>query len=185
VFCAVIERLAFFCDQNVLEEAHMATAPEGFTRDQYIELRVKQYQGWYDRKAVTCKSRYLRMRAFTVVAGGIVPVLVNVEASINNLIGYPVMKAVITVISLLVVVTVSLESVFHYREQWKNYRSTEQLLGHEQFEFLAKVGVYEDSTAEGAFQLFVERIEDAISSENAATLNVMTVGSEAVTERPK
>jgi hypothetical protein len=125
------------------------------------------------------------MRAFTVVAGGIVPVLVNVEASINNLIGYPVMKAVITVISLLVVVTVSLESVFHYREQWKNYRSTEQLLGHEQFEFLAKVGVYKDSTAEGAFQLFVERIEDAISSENAATLNVMTVGSEAVTERPK
>ena len=111
--------------------------------------------------------------------------LVNVEASINNLIGYPVMKAVITVISLLVVVTVSLKSVFHYREQWKNYRSTEQLLGHEQFEFLAKVGVYKDSTAEGAFQLFVERIEDAISSENAATLNVMTVGSEAVTERPK
>jgi hypothetical protein len=163
----------------------MATAPEGFTRDQYIESRVKQYQGWYDRKAVTCKGRYLRMRAFTVVAGGIVPVLVNVEVSINNLIGYPVMKAVITVISLLVVVTVSLESVFHYREQWKNYRSTEQLLGHEQFEFLAKVGVYKDSTAEGAFQLFVERIEDAISSENAATLNVMTVGSEAVTERPK
>jgi len=60
------------------------------------------------------------MRAFTVVAGGVVPVLVNVEASINNLVGYPVTKAIITVVSLLVVVTVSLESVFHYREQWKN-----------------------------------------------------------------
>lgn len=81
------------------------------------------------------------MRAFTVVAGGIVPVLVNVETSINTVIGYPIMKALITVISLLVVVTVSLESVFHYREQWKNYRSTEQLIGHEQFEFLARVGL--------------------------------------------
>jgi len=125
------------------------------------------------------------MRAFTVVAGGIVPVLVNVETSINTLIGYPVMKAAITVISLMVVVAVSLESVLHYREQWKNYRSTEQLLGHEQFAYLTKVGVYKEASPEDAFKLFVERVEDAISSENAATLNVMTVGSEATTDKPR
>ena len=163
----------------------MSTPLATLTPDQYIETRVKQYQGWYDRKAVSCKNRYLRMRAFTVVAGGVVPVLVNVEASINGIVGYPVTKAVITVISLLVVVTVSLESVFHYREQWKNYRSTEQLLGHEQFEFLARVGPYKDGTPEKAFQLFVERIEDAISSENSATLNVMAVGSETVPDKSK
>jgi hypothetical protein len=75
----------------------MATPVTVFTPEQYIEARLKQYQGWYDRKAVSCKNRYLRMRAFTVVAGGIVPVLVNVETSINNLLHYPVMKAVITV----------------------------------------------------------------------------------------
>jgi len=125
------------------------------------------------------------MRAFTVVAGGIVPVLVNVETSINTLIGYPVMKAAITVISLMVVVAVSLESVLHYREQWKNYRSTEQLLGHEQFAYLTKVRVYKEASPEDAFKLFVERVEDAISSENAATLNVMTVGSEATTDKPR
>jgi hypothetical protein len=163
----------------------MSTLLPAFGPDQYIETRVKQYQQWYDRKAVSCKSRYLRMRAFTVVAGGVVPVLVNVEASINNLVGYPVTKAIITVVSLLVVVTVSLESVFHYREQWKNYRSTEQLLGHEQFEFLTGVGAYKEATREKAFQLFVERVEDAISSENSATLNVMTVGSETMTDKSK
>jgi hypothetical protein len=163
----------------------MSTPLATLTPDQYIEARVKQYQGWYDRKAVSCKNRYLRMRAFTVVAGGVVPVLVNVEASINGIVGYPVTKAAITVISLLVVVTVSLETVFHYREQWKNYRSTEQLLGHEQFEFLTRVGPYRDGTPEKAFQLFVERIEDAISSENSATLNVMTVGSETATDKSK
>jgi hypothetical protein len=163
----------------------MSSFSNTLTPEQYIETRVKQYQGWYDRKAVLMKNRYLRMRAFTVIAGGVVPVLVNVETSINNIVHYPVMKAVITVISLFVVITVSLESVFHYREQWKNYRSTEQLLGHEQFVFLAGVGVYKDATPERAFQLFVERIEDAISSENAATLNVMTIGSEAVTDKQK
>ena len=44
--------------------------------EQYLDTRVKQYQGWYDRKAVSGKNRYLRMRAFTIVAGGGVPVLV-------------------------------------------------------------------------------------------------------------
>ncbi len=163
----------------------MSTVPADLTPDQYIQMRVKQFQGWYDRKAVSCKGRYLWMRAFTVIAGGIVPVLVNVETSINNLIGYPVMRTIVTVISLFVVVAVSLESVFHYREQWKNYRSTEQMLGHEQFEFLAKVGVYKGLPLDDAFKLFVERIEDAISSENAATLNVMTIGSSTVAERSK
>jgi len=163
----------------------MSSLSVGLAPDQYIEARLKQYQSWYDHKAVSCKNRYLRMRAFTVVAGGIVPVLVNVETSVNNWVGYPVMKPIITVISLLVVVTVSLESVFHYREQWKNYRSTEQLLGHEQFEFLTRVGVYKGLADDEAFRLFVERTENAISSENAATLNVMTVGSETVADRSK
>jgi|SRR5947207_1510928 len=153
--------------------------------EEYIEKRVKQYQGWYDRKAVSCKNRYLRMRAFTVVVGGVVPVLVNVETSINTLVGYPITKAIITVMSLCVVITVSLESVFHYREQWKNYRSTEQLLGHEQFAFLARVGVYKQLSPDEAFKLFVERIEGAIAAENVATLNVMAVGSETVQNRPK
>jgi hypothetical protein len=163
----------------------MSSPSSGFDPDQYIETRLKQYQGWYDRKAVSCKNRYLWMRAFTVIAGGIVPVLVNVETSINNVVHYPVMKAIITVVSLPVVVAVSLESVFHYREQWKNYRSTEQLLGHEQFEFLAKVGIYKGLADQEAFHIFVERIEDAISSENAATLNIMTIGFETSADRSK
>jgi Protein of unknown function (DUF4231) len=150
---------------------------------QYIETRIKQYQAWYDRKAVICKNRYLRTRAFTVIAGGIVPVLVNTETSINALVGHPIMKGIITVLSLSVVVAVSMESVFHYREQWKNYRSTEQLLGHEQFTYSTRVGVYSNLTDETAFKLFVERTESAITSENAATLNVMAVGSETTAGR--
>src|SRR5260370_41173924 len=105
----------------------MSGPPIILSPDQYIEARIKQYQAWYDKKAVQCKKRYLGMRAFTVVAGGVVPVLVNVEASINALARHPVMKPLVTIISLLVVDTVSLESVFHYRAQWKDYRSTEQL----------------------------------------------------------
>src|SRR5215471_21227734 len=162
-----------------MNEAAPALDPE-----QYIAERVKQYQAWYDRKAVATKSRYLQMRAFSVIGGGLVPVLVNVPAQFTIL-GVSIIQALVTIISLLVVIVVSLESVFHYREQWKNYRSTEQLLGHEQFEFLAHVGVYKSLSPEEAFQLFVEKVEDAISSENAATLNVMAVGSQTVPDRSK
>lgn len=154
------------------------------TPERYINERVKQYQAWYDRKSVAMKARFLRMRAFTVVGGGLVPVLVNVDIDLS-IRGYSVVKLLVTLVSLLVVIFVSLESVYHYREQWKNYRSTEQLLGHEQFLYQAKVGPYNGLDSNEAFLLFVERVEDAIAAENTATLNVMTLASEAADEGRK
>jgi len=145
--------------------------------EQYISERVDQYQLWYDKKAVAAKSRYLHMRAFSVVAGGLVPVLINIPSRLV-IIGVPVIQALVTVISLLVVIAVSLESVFHYREQWKNYRSTEQILGHEKFLFRSRVGRYQGLADQDAFKLFVERIEESVAAENSATLNVMTMASE-------
>src|SRR5207248_1370810 len=82
----------------------------------------------------------------------------------------------ITGMSLLVVTLVLLDSLFQYREQWKNYRFTEQFLGHEKFHFLAGVGVYKGMPEQEAFQLLAERVENAIAAENAATLNGMALG---------
>jgi hypothetical protein len=96
------------------------------------------------------------------------------------LLGASVVQLAVTIISLLVVICVSLESVFHYREQWKNYRSTEQLLGHEKYLFRSRVGRYRGIDEGAAFNLFVERVEEAIAIENSATLNVMTMASETV-----
>ena len=122
------------------------------------------------------KSRYLQMRGFSVIAGGIVPVLINIPSQeIFNVETGPVLKALVTIISLLVVICVSLESVLHYREQWKNYRSTEQFLGHETIAFKSGVGAYRGLGPEDSFKLFVEHVEEAIRAENASTLNVMTM----------
>jgi len=148
------------------------------TPEKYISERLRGYQAWYDKKAVVCKSRYLRMRAFSVLGGGLVPVLVNVQDKLIAY-GWPVGQFVVTLISLLVVVAVSLETVFHYREQWKNYRSTEQTLGHEEVMYRARVGPYKGLSADAAFLALVERVENHISAENAATLSVMTVSAEA------
>ena len=143
----------------------------------FIKERVEQYQGWYNNKAVSTTRKYLTMRGFSVVAGSVVPVLVNVNWN-QTILGVPVVTGAVTLLSLLVVIVVSLEGVLHYREQWKNYRSTEQLLGHETIAFRAGIAPYTDQKPEEALKLFVSRIEDAIRSENAATLNVMTMANE-------
>ncbi|GGQ87007.1 hypothetical protein GCM10010267_57260 [Streptomyces griseorubens] len=87
-------------------------------------------------------------------------------------------KIAATILSLIVVGSVSLESVYRYREQWKNYRSTEQLLGHERIYFETKVGPYANLSDGEAFTTLVARVETAIANENSATLNVMTLGGQ-------
>jgi Protein of unknown function (DUF4231) len=145
------------------------------TPEEYIEERITQFRGWYDGKALKTKNKYMVMRTCTVIGGAIVPVLINVSNDV-------LVKYLTSIISLLVVVLVSLESVYHYREQWKNYRSTEQLLAKEYFNYVTGEGSYKGLDAKQAFLNLVERVENAIESENASTLNVMTTLTESKTK---
>ncbi|WP_242427005.1 MULTISPECIES: DUF4231 domain-containing protein [unclassified Streptomyces] len=140
------------------------------TPQRYIEGRLAQYQGWYDAKATRMKAMHLRMRTVSVVGGALVPVFVNLDLVFA--------RVTATVLSVVVVAAVSLESVYRYREQWKNYRSTEQLLGHERVYFETKVGPYHNLPRREAFSTLVARVEKAIANENSATLNVMTLGGQ-------
>jgi hypothetical protein len=151
------------------EAAHPQTETH-LTAEAYLKERLEQYQAWYDKKAVKTKSRYMRMRSASVVAGAVVPVLVNLD--------FAFVRLVTTLLSLLVVILVSLESVYHFREQWKNYRSTEQALGHERFYFSTRCGTYRDLSDQEAFRLLVERAESTIAAENASTLNTMTLAGQ-------
>ena len=137
------------------------------TPKQYINDRVKQYRDWYDKKAVKMKSMYLKTQTLAVVGSAIVPVVVNLTI--------PFKDYLTTIISLIVVILVSMESVLHYREQWQNYRSTEQYLGKELFCYLTQEGHYVDMEEQDAFRLFVETVEKVIEAENTATLNIMTL----------
>ncbi|MFE3142023.1 DUF4231 domain-containing protein [Streptomyces scopuliridis] len=146
------------------------SSPVESMAQRYVSTRLNQYQSWYDRKAVRAKATHLRMRTISVVGGALVPVLVNIDL--------PFAKVTATVLSLVVVASVSLESVYRYREQWKNYRSTEQLLGHERVYFETKVGPYSGLSDRESFTILVSRVEKAIANENSATLNVMTLGGQ-------
>jgi hypothetical protein len=142
------------------------------TPEEYIDERLNQYKEWYDKKAVSAKRNCQWMRAISVVGGAIVPVLVNLPY--NKLI----VQIITTFVSLIIVVLISLESVFHFGDQWKNYRSTEQLLAKKYFNFVSGEGPYRQQDSNEVFLNLVDRVENAISSENASTLNVMTTLSD-------
>jgi hypothetical protein len=144
--------------------------------EDYIAERVNESIAWYDKQATKHKKLYLRMQAVTVIGGALVPVLVNID--------FPYIDYVTTAISLLVVLLVSLESVYHFREQWTNYRSTEQNLRNEYFLFTTNAGSYTNLKNEQAFNLMVSRVEEMIGMENASTLKVMTTVSEQKVKEP-
>jgi hypothetical protein len=136
--------------------------------DKYVRERLDQYSGWYDGKSVAMKRIYLRFRAVTGVGGVLIPVAVNIES-------LPYKDAIVTVVGIIVAVLITLEGVFHWGDQWKNFRSTEQLLGREKVFFYTRRGPYRGLSEEDAFGLLIERCEEAIAVENTATLNVLSI----------
>jgi hypothetical protein len=63
--------------------------------------------------------------------------------------------------------------VLHQREQWQNYRTTEQYIRGQKYLFENRVGEYSNNPLEESFKRFVTNIEAAIKNENEVTLNVL------------
>jgi hypothetical protein len=143
--------------------------------EHYLTHRLEQYARWYDTKAISIKSKYLRGRVTAAVGAVTVPVLTNVSLDVR-LAGHPVdlSRILVTAIGLTVAVLIALEGVLHHREQWKNYRTTEQYLRAHRIMFENGVGEYESLDPESAFRRLVLNVESAIKNENEVTLNVLT-----------
>jgi hypothetical protein len=148
--------------------------PRGFgklTSEEYVSERINPQMNYYNKSATSAKKNYLRMRGLTVIGGALVPVLVNIDL--------PYMHLLTTALSLMVVLFVSLETVYRYREQWTNYRTAEHNLSNEYFVFTGRSGAYANLDESTAFTLFVNRVEQAIEAENSSTLRVMTTLTES------
>ena len=133
--------------------------PERYVRER-IEFKLAAYSG----KAKMYRLRYLIMSVVSVVGAASVPALINM--GVNTLVP--------TVVSLIVTIMVSLEGLFHYREQWKNYDLITSFLKYEQMCFEAKTGVYRKKDDSEAFALLVKRVEDGILKERSETVQLRT-----------
>jgi hypothetical protein len=137
--------------------------------DRYTETRVEQMTTWYGNQARPQKHMHMACKLLAVLGGALVPVLINVQDPVLGMNA----NALATGFSLVVVVVVSLESVFQYGKQWRNYRSTNRILYQEKVYFQNRVGFYSEMDDVLAFKVFIERIEKAISLENQVTLDTL------------
>jgi hypothetical protein len=145
----------------------------------YITERVDEYKDWYDKKAVQMKPRFLGLRMISTVGSVLVPIAANARPEFPT-----ATRIATTVISLMVSVAIAFDSVYHFGDQWKNYRATEQFLSREKFLFVTGEGPYRGLEASQAHLLLVERCEAQIASENSATLSAIITAAQKSTDAP-
>ena len=133
--------------------------------EEYLTTRVDFKTDAYTRKGERYRWTYLAVASISAVAAAAVPVLINLNR---------VPSIVPTLLSLLVTILVTLEGIFHFREHWKSYDLMKSFLRQEACLFQARAGHYRDLSADYAFVLLVERVEDAIAKERAQTIEMRT-----------
>jgi hypothetical protein len=145
---------------------------------QYIDSRLTSkdsgYLGYYDSTAKRMKRRYLQTRSAAAVGAVLIPVVSNLPWE-PHIRGFTVHVATVgaSLIGLAVALILALDGVFHFKEQWQNFRGTEQYLLSQKYRYENGVDEYKALSAEDAFKQFVSRVEKAILDENSVTLNIL------------
>ena len=132
------------------------------------------YLGYYDGTAKRMKRRYMQTRSAAAIGAVLIPVVSNLPWELH-LRGATIHIAAVgsSFIGLAVALILALEGVFHFKEQWQNFRGTEQYLISQKYRFENGVDEYQSVSPEEAFKLFVSRVEKAIIDENNVTLNIL------------
>jgi len=137
--------------------------------EEYMQERVQVKINRYGKKASRHKHAHGVTASVAAIGAAVVPVLVNIP-NLNKI--YP------TIVSLVVVVVVALESVFHFREHWRNYDLIGSVLREEEMQYSTRAGSYSPKEVGGGddevFRTFVKRVEDAIANERAETIVMRT-----------
>jgi Protein of unknown function (DUF4231) len=124
----------------------------------YLKDRVEDQLNYFSAKSATSKKWYYRLQIISIACGIAIPILVGYVTQVDFL------KYIVGGLGALVAFTESVQLVYKYKENWINYRGTAEALTRERFLFEANSGPY--AAAPDAYKLFVEHIENILSSEN-------------------
>jgi hypothetical protein len=117
--------------------------------------RLEDQIKWYSMSSRWNQNWFKRLKVAEIIAAALVPFFAGWGS-------YPTITGLLGVI---VVVLVSLQSIYQFQSNWISYRSTAEALKHEKYLWYAKAGHYLND--ENPEALLAERIEALISTENA------------------
>ncbi|MFK7860377.1 MAG: DUF4231 domain-containing protein [Granulosicoccus sp.] len=123
---------------------------------EYLQQRVDNQLSWYSDKSAYNKRWYYRLQFITLLAAVAVPVITLLSGDIK-------VRIVVALLGAIAALAAGLLSMYQFRDQWLDYRSTAESLKFEKYLFLTRSTPYDTSTA---FSVFVQRVEATILSEN-------------------
>ena len=137
------------------------TSMERSRFEQYIKNRYKDQLQWYSDSASANKKAYHVYQTAIGVLSAIVTVTIGVGLHYRDSIGWPIASLLG---SATVALLTGLQKTFRFRENWVEYRTTAEDLKKERHYHRFRCGDY--ANHESPDQLFVERVEAAISQQN-------------------
>lgn len=120
----------------------------------YLQQRWQSQRDYYSKRSAENRRWHQSLQLFIALAAVAVPILLNISQ---------VSTVIPMILSGLIAGATALENVYHYGDNWRNYRQTLETLKRERALFDAKAGLYGDQKK--AFLLFVERVESVLSEE--------------------
>lgn len=131
--------------------------------EHYVKERYTDQVNWYDRKSLWNQGWYKRLQWYLIVLSAITPILIATQEHLGETAKWlPLLSA-----ALVAIFTTAMKT-FNYQENWLNYRATCEALKKEKFLYEARIGDY--AHVSDSESLFVERVENLISSENTVWL---------------
>ena len=98
--------------------------------DRYVDSRLTGstgYLGYYDSTAKRMKRRHLQTRTAAAIGAVLIPVVSNLPWKLELWsVSVDVARVGTSVIGLGVALILALEGVFHFKDQWQNFRGSEQ-----------------------------------------------------------
>jgi hypothetical protein len=132
--------------------------------EEYVEQRINDQIGWYDRKSITNKRWFKRLRFAEIVAAATIPFLSGFADK-----SFPI-KIAIGVLGVVVAVIASLLGLLQLQVRWIQYRAIAESLKKERLLFLTQTEPY---NKDDAFHLLVQRVEALLSRENTEWIQSM------------
>ena len=125
----------------------------------YFAERLENEIAWYEKKSKRNKQYYYLLRVIELISAALIPFLINYLTGDTGL-----LKSAIETLSILVLITTGMISIFQFRELWTEYRTNAESLKHEKYLYLSSSKPYDK---DNKFKLLVERVEKLISIEHS------------------
>lgn len=131
-----------------------------------LKKRIMNSLNWAIKKAVIYKRCYYILACFSIISPLLVSILHSLDSNTFlklNLQTYSVILSTITTISAALI------SLYHFKEQWKDYRQVAEQLKSELMKFHMRSGIYRDKD----LKVLSESLEKIITVGQVAELKMI------------